>query len=196
MESKRKRGRPKRAVAELGECPALTDAQWRGLHREIVSFRPVVLRVKRRLEYVPQAWPSKATLGEVANAAGVTKPAVAKWRKDDNYARGLTWLMSELLTKKQRRPLRSGQTNQKPERYVDKWQRFTDTNKRSGLILYLKKKWLGPINLPGDLRGDSQSFASVESWADYLIANNHIPDAWQPKRKLRRYPRVQPPRKP
>ena len=88
--SKRGRGRPPKSPAPPGEEPKLTERQWRGLKREL-----------RGCEYLEKwqrdGWPSSTSAQFIADAAGVSREIVYRWRKDPGYAAGLVWLMNERL---------------------------------------------------------------------------------------------------
>lgn len=86
--NKRGPGRPEKTSAPYGEKPNLTENQWRALERELRGCRG-------GREGKP--WPSKTPARFVAEYADVSVQIVFRWRNEDEYLRGLWWLLLKRL---------------------------------------------------------------------------------------------------
>lgn len=133
----RLRGRPPKAPHRSGDRPSLTEKQWAGLKVEARYFRSEDGR-----------WSSTATLGQVALAAGVSRQAVSKWRKDPRYFHGLIDVISEEVS--------GWESEIGPEPAVGESKRANTAN----LDVFAKRNWAGPLRSPidGKVYPDRESF--------------------------------------
>lgn len=169
-EPKRPRGRPPKQSAGVGEKPELTKKQWLGLSREIKGSRNKGLTFNLDTE-----WPSNTPLSEVAAHAGVSKVAVAKWRKAANYHRGLIWLLAEDLGNARQTKMEE-EAAEKHQRWANShashYSRLSAINKRRELVAFARQNWTGPTAIGGKV------FSTPEEYADEMLRIGAIPAEW------------------
>ena len=173
--SKRRRGRPKKSPAQLGEKPHLTGKQWRGLEREL---RGCVQEWEINEKWELTAWPSQTPSQMVAESAGVTDRSVQGWRKDLEYLRGLFWLVAQKVTKRL-----EADNKDEPDPTL------TERQRAAQLHAFVKQNWTGPVQSPlGEDEEEPRGrrvFVSVDDYVAHLLEHDDVvpmSDQWAKKK--------------
>ncbi len=153
-------GRPPRPLRVDGG-PALTWRQWRGVVAEITTADI----------YAARPW--RASLGAVAEAARVSRPAVVKWRRMQAYRDGLLLLLVRRISRRVAWELaREDEPPPPPAVAINKRQR------NALIATRVLRDWAGPVESPFD----GEAYDTPAAYAEHLAGRDaiHVEDlrAW------------------
>jgi hypothetical protein len=93
-------GRPRKQPGDRRLPPTLSERQWRALAIERAHYHKGAW--PRGYRGGDADWACTISAAEVAKAVGVTRRTVELWRRDEEYSRGLMWVMADELCERMR----------------------------------------------------------------------------------------------